>query len=159
VLAAMPLWDEIPVIDPRLDARARAWLPAEATDVIVSPDSASAVLRIGYAQMADLYLMDLSTGNLRALTTDRGGNIFPFFSSDGRWLAYVSHRDVNMEVYVMPATGGPSVRITRDSDWRNIITWNTDGTLTVDTRGDENWTYIFDPIAGAVDRWPARTTP
>jgi uncharacterized protein YjdB len=49
----------------------------------------------------------------QALTAEPGGNHSPAVSADGRSLAFVSTRDGNQEIYLMPVDGGPARRITR----------------------------------------------
>jgi beta-lactamase regulating signal transducer with metallopeptidase domain len=145
---------EAPVIDPRLDAAGRALLPAGATDVTLSPDGQLAALRVGHFLTADLYVLDLAHGRLRALTRDQGGNIQPLWSPDGQWLAYVSHRDGSMEVYAVSAAGGAPLRVTRNWSYRHAPVWNEDGTLTVTTRGVRYWTQLFDPVSGTITQAP-----
>jgi hypothetical protein len=48
-----------------------------------------------------------------ALTTGPGGNHSATVSADGRTLAFVSTRDGNQEIYLMPAAGGAARRLTR----------------------------------------------
>jgi TolB protein len=49
----------------------------------------------------------------RALTAGPGGNHSAAVSADGRTLAFVSTRDGNQEIYLMPADGGEARRVTR----------------------------------------------
>jgi TolB protein len=58
----------------------------------------------------------------QALTTGPGGNHSPAISANGRQLAFVSTRDGNQEIYLMPVDGGAPRRVTstgqRDSQPR-----------------------------------------
>ena len=49
----------------------------------------------------------------QALTALPGGNQSPAVSADGRTLAFVSTRDGNQEIYLMPIEGGAARRVTR----------------------------------------------
>jgi TolB protein len=49
----------------------------------------------------------------QALTAEPGGNHSPAISADGRSLAFVSTRDGNPEIYLMPVDGGAARRVTR----------------------------------------------
>ena len=41
-----------------------------------------------------------------------GGNCFPKFSPDGKWIAFTGQYDGNFNVYVMPAEGGQPKQLT-----------------------------------------------
>jgi hypothetical protein len=120
---------EAAIIDPRLQFDVRARLPAGATDVVLAPNDQYLVFRLGPGQTADLYLMETTTGAIRALTDDQGGNIQPLWSPDSQYLAYFSHRDGYMNVYVMPVIGGPGMRLTNDTTLRHLFGWTVDGSL------------------------------
>ena len=49
----------------------------------------------------------------QALTAAPGGNHSPAISANGRDLAFVSTRDGNQEIYLMPVDGGTPRRVTR----------------------------------------------
>ena len=54
-----------------------------------------------------------SGGLARRLTSDeRGYEMFPRFSPDGKSIAFTAQYDGNTEVYLMPAEGGPPNRLT-----------------------------------------------
>jgi dipeptidyl aminopeptidase/acylaminoacyl peptidase len=54
------------------------------------------------------------------LTDSPGGDLLPAWSPDGRWIAFVSLRDGNPEIYVMAANGWGQTRLTYapGGDWR-----------------------------------------
>lgn len=83
------------------------------------------------------YVADIATGTVRAaredldekfwsITGDAGAGLLP--SPDGKWLAVVSDRDGWDHLYVMPASGGPGVQITKGTfeAWRPQ--WSPDST-------------------------------
>ncbi|MEN6560539.1 MAG: PDZ domain-containing protein [Acidobacteriota bacterium] len=65
-------------------------------------------------------------GPARQLTTG-GHEGFPFFSPDGRWIAFSGTYDGNAEVYVMPAAGGVPRRLTWHPDMDIVDGWTPDG--------------------------------
>jgi hypothetical protein len=65
----------------------------------------------------------------QALTTEPGGNHSPAVSADGRSLAFVSTRDDNQEIYLMPVSGGTARRITRTNERESHPHFLPDGDL------------------------------
>ncbi len=63
---------------------------------------------------SEIYIMDLTTRNVRRLTNDPAWDGNPYISSDGKWVAFVSERDGNKEIYVMQADGNGLRRITNN---------------------------------------------
>ncbi|MEV4310679.1 S41 family peptidase [Actinocrispum sp. NPDC049592] len=54
----------------------------------------------------------------------------PRISPDGQWVAWTSTRDVEPEVHVAPAEGGPSRRLTHWGAVRtSVVGWNPDGEI------------------------------
>jgi Tol biopolymer transport system component len=62
----------------------------------------------------EIYAIDVSSGRLRRLTTSGGNDGLPTWSPDGDQIAFVSDRDGNWGIYVMPAAGGNAVKV---ADW------------------------------------------
>lgn len=100
-----------------------------------------------------LWRVPYEGGTARRLTSSAADPSYPALSADGRWLAFVGRYDGGPEVYVMPAEGGPTKRLTVDGD-RGIKVqgWSRDGRVLVassrysgkpDTR-----LYLIDPASG-----------
>ncbi len=68
--------------------------------------------QIVFTYAGDLYSVPKEGGVARRLTGHEGYEMFPRFSSDGKWLAFTAQYDGNTEVYVMPAEGGTPRRLT-----------------------------------------------
>lgn len=60
-----------------------------------------------------VWTVDLATGAHRALTAPDARSAGPAWSPDGRWIAFVSERDGDPELYVMRADGARETRLTR----------------------------------------------
>jgi Tol biopolymer transport system component len=61
---------------------------------------------------SDLYLLDLSIGQYKRITTDPSDEVEASWSSNGKWIYFGSNRTGQMEIWKMPAEGGAWVRIT-----------------------------------------------
>jgi Tol biopolymer transport system component len=70
-------------------------------------------------------------------------------SPDGRFLAFQSTRDGNQDIYVMPARGGESVRITDDPARDGSPRWSYDG----------RWLAFGSDRTGRGETWVIRITP
>lgn len=92
--------------------------------------------KIVFSYGGDLWLVDSSGGVARRITTDRGLELFPKFSPDGKWIAFTAQYDGNFNVYVMPAEGGDPKQLTFEPDVaevpermgpnNQVITWLPD---------------------------------
>ncbi len=75
----------------------------------------------------DLMLVDVATGESRALTSGDHNDLNPQWSPDGSQLAFISNREKAACLYVMPMTGGEPQRLTdRDGDVHDFA-WSPDG--------------------------------
>jgi tricorn protease len=72
--------------------------------------------KIVFSYAGDLWLVASSGGEARRITTDRGLELFPKFSPDGKWIAFSAQYDGNFNVYVMPADGGEPKQLTFEPD-------------------------------------------
>ncbi len=62
-----------------------------------SPDGRSIVVSGQHGGVSDLYLVDVESGAVRALTQDRYADLHPAWSPDGRSIAFASDRGSNLE--------------------------------------------------------------
>ena len=68
---------------------------------------------------SQIWSVDVASGAHRPLTGPDDASYGPTFSPDGRWIAFVSERDGDPEVYVASADGSRPTRVTRapGPDW------------------------------------------
>ena len=65
--------------------------------------------------------------NIKQLTTGTLITMIPNFSPDGKLVAYASGSGNILNIYVMPAEGGPSQQITFMNSWNMGPVWSPDG--------------------------------
>ncbi|MGZ8567312.1 MAG: DPP IV N-terminal domain-containing protein [Actinomycetota bacterium] len=98
-------------------------LPGDPFHAAWSPDGT----RIAFDMGSDIYVVDVGTGDVDALTSD-GMSSTPAWSPDGTKIAF--HRDVsagNSEIFVMNADGTDPTRLTEDPAFDLGPSWSPDG--------------------------------
>jgi tricorn protease len=83
--------------------------------------------RVAFAYLGDIWTANDDGTNIQRLTVHTARDIFPRFSPDGRSIAFSSDREGNMDVYVMPAAGGPVKRLTTHTADDTVLDWAPDG--------------------------------
>ena len=76
----------------------------------------------------------------RRLTDNPGNDMYPTWSADGRYVAFVSDRDEDREIYVMKADGTEQMNLTHEpaEDW--TPSWSPDGkSIAFASYRDANW--------------------
>jgi tricorn protease len=94
----------------------------------LSPSGARAL----FGARGDIFTAPAKEGEIRNLTDSQGvRELAPAWSPDGRWVAYLSDRSGEYEVYVRPGDGtGEERRVTTDGDiWRFPVVWSPDSRL------------------------------
>ena len=96
--------------------------PAE-RDPAWSPDGSKlALVRPGKGGKAAIHLVDVASGEARALTDGTAQDDQPTFSPDGQFLAFVSDRTGSSQIWIMRVDGSRQTRVTTSdaSDWRPV---------------------------------------
>ncbi len=75
----------------------------------------------------DLWRVSRSGGSADRLTSGVGTESNPRFSPDGNLIAFTGEYDGNVDVYVIPSTGGEPKRITYHAGPDSVIGWALDG--------------------------------
>lgn len=77
-------------------------------------NNGAAVVFTGFENgQKDLYRVEVESGNVKRMTSDRFLDGAPMPSADGRYIFFHSDRDGIYNIYAMPVEGGPIRRITR----------------------------------------------
>ena len=128
------------------------------------------------AQRKHLYLLDLATRAITALTPGHYDEMLPSWSPDGRQIAFVSKRSGDPDrndtfgVYVIEARAGAAPRqVTAyegegaDTEWASAPQWSPDGRqLALVAGNDPKLTYFSGygiatvPVAGGTPKWLTR---
>lgn len=80
------------------------------TRMLAQPTTSATHIAFIYAE--DLWVANADGSNPRRLTVDEGVESSPFFSPDGKWIAFSAQYDGNTDVYVVPTEGGIPTRLT-----------------------------------------------
>lgn len=83
--------------------------------------------QITFVYGGDVWLVDKAGGMAVPLTNSPGEESYPKFSPDGQYIAYTAEYRGNMDVYVVPITGGLPTRVTYQSHADRMIDWHPDG--------------------------------
>ncbi len=99
----------------------------------LSPTGVRAVLEA----RGNIFTVPAEHGDIRTLTTDNSSvhELNPVWSPDGQWVAYLSDKTGEYEVYVRPQMGGAEIRVTSDGgmyrygpgwspDSKKLLYWN-----------------------------------
>jgi tricorn protease len=83
---------------------------------------------IVFAFAGDLWSVPVAGGNANRLTTSEGQESSPYFSPDGKTIAFTGQYDGNTDVFTIPAGGGVPQRLTAHPSADNTRGWSADGT-------------------------------
>ncbi|HKP87965.1 MAG TPA: S41 family peptidase [Blastocatellia bacterium] len=82
--------------------------------------------RIAFTYLGDVWTADEDGRNVRRITVHKARDVYPRFSPDGKWIAFSSDRDGNLDVYVIPSEGGEAKQLTTHSADDAVLGWTTD---------------------------------
>jgi dipeptidyl aminopeptidase/acylaminoacyl peptidase len=123
----------------------------------ISATGALAFTQVLAGQGRSLWQLDLTARAPRILLSEDAANASqPAWSPDGRFIAFVSNRSGNEQVWVAGADGGQRRRVAEEPEWASQPAWSPDSARLAYTgkRGD-NWDIYRVPAAGGA---PTRLT-
>ncbi len=115
---------------------------------VISPDGQQVAFTIretnwdDNAYETEIWVGDAATGQSRQVTNARKSSLQPGWSPDGAWLAFVSDRDGERQIYRIALRGGEAERLTRTEHGMGTFAWSPSGRQIAFT--------MQDPIADAV---------
>jgi len=62
--------------------------------------------RIVFSYLGDIWTADENGRNVQRLTVNRARDVYARFSPDGKWIAFSSERNGNLDVFIIPSEGG-----------------------------------------------------
>ena len=82
--------------------------------------------KIAFSYLGDIWTANEDGSAPQRLTDNRGHEMYPRFSPDGRWIAFSSNRYGNNDVFVVAATGGTPRRLTFHTGNDDVVGWTRD---------------------------------
>ena len=82
--------------------------------------------RIVFSYLGDIWTADENGQNVQRLTVNRARDVYGRFSPDGKWIAFSSERNGNLDVYLIPAGGGNAKQLTTHSADDTVLGWSSD---------------------------------
>lgn len=104
----------------------------------VSPDGQN----VAFSWQEDIWTASIHGGMAARRTVNVANDSNPFFSPDGRQIAFISDRTGNSQVHIMPASGGVPRQVTHDSNRKMLLGFTADGSeLLIAQATDRGWSY------------------
>ncbi len=75
----------------------------------------------------DLWEVPLQGGIARRLTSNAGEVSYPYYSPDGKHIAFTGKEEGEKDVYLIPSEGGANMRLTFLGKGTQVIGWSPDG--------------------------------
>ena len=101
--------------------------------------------RIVFSYLGDIWTADENGQNVQRLTVNRARDVYGRFSPDGKWIAFSSERNGNLDVYLIPAGGGNAKQLTAHSAEDIVLGWSADSrsVLFSSNRGEDFMPQLY----------------
>jgi tricorn protease len=101
--------------------------------------------RIVFSYLGDIWTADENGQNVQRLTVNRARDVYGRFSPDGKWIAFSSERNGNLDVYVIPSGGGNAKQLTTHSADDTVLGWSSDSraVLFSSNRGEDFMPQLY----------------
>jgi tricorn protease len=95
--------------------------------------------RVAFTYVGDIWTADENGQNVRRITAHKARDVYPRFSPDGKWIAFSSDRNGNLDVFILPSEGGPARQLTFHSADDSVQGWAPDSraVLFASQRGED----------------------
>jgi tricorn protease len=93
------------------------------------------------------------------MTVNRARDVYGRFSPDGKWIAFSSDRNGNLDVFIMPASGGAAKQLTSHSADDTVLGWSADSrsVLFSSQRGEDFMPQLYLVSVDGGMQWKAGT--
>jgi len=98
-----------------------------ADDPLLLQKPALSTNRIVFSYAGDLWSVPREGGAAARVTSGSGNETDPAFSPDGQQIAFTGEYDGNVDVFIVPASGGVPKRLTWHPSPDRVLGWTTDG--------------------------------
>ena len=101
--------------------------------------------RVVFSYLGDIWTADENGQNVQRLTVNKARDVYPRFSPDGKWIAFSSDRNGNLDVFIIPAGGGTAKQLTAHSADDTVLGWTPDGraVLFSSNRGEDFMPQLY----------------
>src|SRR6266851_8616563 len=115
--------------------------------------------RIAFTYLGDIWTADENGQNIQRLTVNKARDAYPRFSPDGKWIAFSSDRNGNLDVFIIPSGGGTAKQLTFHSADDNVLGWSPDGrgVLFSSQRGEDFMAVLY--VVSVDGGMPCRAGP
>jgi len=101
--------------------------------------------RIVFTYLGDIWTADENGQNVQRLTVNRARDVYARFSPDGKWIAFSSDRNGNLDVFLIPSGGGTAKQLTTHSADDTVLGWTPDSrsVLFSSNRGEDFMPQLY----------------
>jgi tricorn protease len=101
--------------------------------------------RIAFTYLGDIWTADENGQNIQRLTVNKARDAYPRFSPDGKWIAFSSDRNGNLDVFIIPSEGGTAKQLTFHSADDTVLGWTPDSrsVLFSSNRGEDFMAQLY----------------
>ena len=101
-------------------------------EIAFSPDGTRLAFTVsepvrGTSRARSIWLLDVVSGRVRQITFSGKSDSSPRWSPDGRAIAFLSDRDGEPQLYLLPLNGGEAEKLTNRRDRISEFRWSPDG--------------------------------
>lgn len=100
-------------------------IQGQETRLLRQPDISSS--HIVYTHGGDIWVSPLNSGTAKRITSTPAVESNPYFSPDGKWIAFTSNRSGSNAVYLVSVEGGDVKRLTWHPSGALVRGWTNDG--------------------------------
>jgi tricorn protease len=115
--------------------------------------------RVVFTYLGDIWTADENGQNIQRLTVNRARDVYGRFSPDGKWIAFSSDRNGNLDVFIIPASGGAAKQLTSHSADDTVLGWSADShaVLFSSNRGEDFMPQLYLVSVDGGMQWKAGT--